>query len=331
MPRIRVQQVVEFPQISLELECWPDELSPAQLAAYETAESEHFSIRSKLNEIVSSSGAENLFLGELFAAYTFPGAVTGLEDVATQPSVNIVKKDSALRRGQQPPAPEEKKSTPGRKSRVAIIEPMDAGEIEDDKNDGDYVPFGKRGIASKVARLAAEKKKELETKSTPGRKPNAAAPTSPATPVVVPFRPSENTSIGGLSVGDISRKKGDIIDLTTDEVSSSPTTKGGPDSKEVMFSKLQGKTFPSLVVTARPSLRTKDAPNDRPTLDASVKSVLMHTATKFTEWLIQQGLVRSEQICQLHAGKALKLGELRQFLNIRYKLCYYRGKKTFQF
>jgi hypothetical protein len=35
-------------------------------------------------------------------------------------------------------------------------------------------------------------------------------------------------------------------------------------------------------------------------LDAKVKSVLMFTPTKFTEWLIQQGLVRSEQYCTTH-------------------------------
>lgn len=34
----------------------------------------------------------------------------------------------------------------------------------------------------------------------------------------------------------------------------------------------------------------------------------MHTATKFTEWLIQQGLVRSEQACPNHAATQSKLG-----------------------
>jgi len=34
--------------------------------------------------------------------------------------------------------------------------------------------------------------------------------------------------------------------------------------------------------------------------DSKVKSVLMFTPTKFTEWLIQQGLVRSEQYCTTH-------------------------------
>jgi hypothetical protein len=46
-----------------------------------------------------------------------------------------------------------------------------------------------------------------------------------------------------------------------------------------------------------------------------VKSILSNSATKFTEWLIQMGLVRSEQICNNHpngevdsAVRKLKLG-----------------------
>lgn len=34
----------------------------------------------------------------------------------------------------------------------------------------------------------------------------------------------------------------------------------------------------------------------------------MHTPTKYTEWLIQQGLVRSEQACAIHPAQSLKLG-----------------------
>lgn len=45
-----------------------------------------------------------------------------------------------------------------------------------------------------------------------------------------------------------------------DEVKSNAT---GPDSREVSFNKLSGKTFPSLVVLARPHLRPKDMPNSK--------------------------------------------------------------------
>lgn len=73
---------------------------------------------------------------------------------------------------------------------------------------------------------------------------------------------------------------------------------------------ISGKTYPSLVVVARPYLHAKENINaDRSALDAKVKSVLMHTPTKFTEWLIQQGLVRSDQICAIHPQNHLKLGK----------------------
>lgn len=279
---------------TLQLECWPDELSPAQLAAYETAESEHFSIRSKLNEFKSSATTENLFLGELFAAYTMPGGVTGLEDIVTKPTVR--KDQPPLRRGQQSQY-DDKES---RRARDTV-----ADDVPDSRDDDTYVPGGgKRPYVTKVARLAAEKKREAEAAAA---RQKTMAPKPPAAAIAL-LRPTENTAIGGLSVGDTTRNKRDIIDLTKDE--ATPTVlKNSADSKEVTFNKLQGKTFPSLVVVARPSLRTSEAANDRPVLDAKVKSVLMHTATKFTEWLIQQGLVRSEQTCQVHPSKMLKLGK----------------------
>ena len=47
-----------------------------------------------------------------------------------------------------------------------------------------------------------------------------------------------------------------VVDLTDDDGKpSSPTM---ADSREVTFNKLSGKTFPSLVVVARPHLRIKD-------------------------------------------------------------------------
>lgn len=68
------------------------------------------------------------------------------------------------------------------------------------------------------------------------------------------------------------------IDLTGDD------GRALPDSREVSFNKLQGRTYPSLVVVARPHLRVKDLAADRSKLDVKVKSVLMYPPTKFTEW-----------------------------------------------
>lgn len=70
-----------------------------------------------------------------------------------------------------------------------------------------------------------------------------------------------------------------VVDLTADEI------RPMADSREVSFNKLQGKTFPSLVVVARPHLRVKDVNGgDRVSLNSKVKAVLMHPPTKFTEW-----------------------------------------------
>lgn len=94
----------------------------------------------------------------------------------------------------------------------------------------------------------------------------------------VSVRPTEATVIGGLA-GEKSTANNSVVDLTSEEVKTTA------DTKEVSFNKLQGKTFPSLVVVARPHLRVKDSiGTDRSRLDAKVKAVLMHPPTKFTEW-----------------------------------------------
>ncbi|XP_072747682.1 uncharacterized protein Row isoform X2 [Anoplolepis gracilipes] len=119
-------------------------------------------------------------------------------------------------------------------------------------------------------------------------------------------KPTEHTSIGGISVGS-------TVNEQIDEAK-----KNQPDGREFTFNKTTGgRTFPSLVVVARPNLRSKDigslvAQKERQALDAKVKSVLMFSATKFAEWLIQQGLVKSEQYCSQHISNyqktKLKLG-----------------------
>lgn len=120
-------------------------------------------------------------------------------------------------------------------------------------------------------------------------------------------KPTEHTSIGGISVGY------NTVNEHIDEAK-----KNQPDGREFTFNKTTGgRTFPSLVVVARPNLHSKDigsqiAQKERQALDAKVKSVLMFSATKFAEWLIQQGLVRSEQYCLQHSSSyqkaKLKLG-----------------------
>lgn len=311
MPRIvrASDSVFENPNMTLQLECWQDELSPAQLQAFEKAESEHRNIRDKLNEIVSNSGGENLFLGEIFSAYHVTGHAPGLETIA-KPVATVRKENRAKQLA------EEKKVKADREAKRR--EASKTVQVIEDDDDEDYIPLSKRSKAAKIEKRKVEVDKKPVITSSKTKSPTQSGP------AIVPstFRPTENTSIGGLSVGDT--KKLPVVDLTKDE----PNNKNAADSREITFNKLQGKTFPSLVVVARPSLKVKDNVNDRPALDAKVKGVLMHTATKFTEWLIQQGLVRSEQSCQIHSGSDLKLGklrtdQLRQFLNDEISFKYF--------
>ncbi|XP_039311217.1 uncharacterized protein LOC105200390 isoform X2 [Solenopsis invicta] len=120
-------------------------------------------------------------------------------------------------------------------------------------------------------------------------------------------KPTEHTSIGGIAIGS-----NNTVNEQIDE-----SKKNQPDSREFTFNKTTGgRTFPSLVVVARPNLRNKEissqmAQKERQALDAKVKNVLMFSATKFAEWLIQQGLVKSEQYCLQHPNyqkPKLKLG-----------------------
>ncbi|KAK0158266.1 hypothetical protein PV328_009290 [Microctonus aethiopoides] len=112
-------------------------------------------------------------------------------------------------------------------------------------------------------------------------------------------RPTEQTSVGGIAIGVKNNSSAEVID---------ESKKNLPDNKEIAFNKMNGtRTFPSLVVIARPQLRVKDvlpqvASKERADLDMKVKSVLMYSATRFAEWLIQQGLVRSEQYCTQHGS-----------------------------
>uniref|UniRef100_A0A1B0GPI1 Uncharacterized protein n=1 Tax=Phlebotomus papatasi TaxID=29031 RepID=A0A1B0GPI1_PHLPP len=193
----------------------------------------------------------------------------------------------------------------------APTENIEINDDDDDFNDEDYMPLAKR---------KALMSKNKEKKESPVVTPVAASKKSPKaeTPVKIPavvakVRPSEASSIGGLCLNNAAPaavkdapagKTKEVVDLTKDDGG-----KAAADSREITFNKLQGKTYPSLVVVARPSLKVKEnAQSDRGTLDTKVKSVLTYPTTKFTEWLIQQGLVRSAQTCQIHADTALKLG-----------------------
>ncbi|GAB0096065.1 THAP-type zinc finger [Sergentomyia squamirostris] len=294
--------------MTLDMECWQDELSPVQLASYEKAEKEHNEIRQKLSEITDSG--QNIFSGNVFQAYQLTGVVTGLEDKTSAIS-KIRNEGKKLRasaqmsysKGGRYAAPDDK---------IEIPDDDDNDRRDDDDDDEDYMPLAKRRS------LMKEKKRDSApppavTSTPPGKKSSKADTPVKIPAVVAKVRPSEVTSIGGLSLNaspggskepESKTKSKDVVDLTKEDGG-----KAAADSREITFNKLQGKTYPSLVVVARPSLKVKEsAQSDRATLDTKVKSVLTYPTTKFTEWLIQQGLVRSSQTCQVHPDTALKLG-----------------------
>ncbi|KAK9496729.1 hypothetical protein O3M35_013022 [Rhynocoris fuscipes] len=107
----------------------------------------------------------------------------------------------------------------------------------------------------------------------------------------------------------------DIVDLT-DDVDHDPDSTA--DQNEVTIGKVAEKTFPSLVVNVRGYLRMKEilpavVTQERANLDARVKKTLMLSPSAFTEWLLQQGLLKCEQVCSQHRGAngrftSLKLG-----------------------
>lgn len=286
---------VKMPEfVTLDMECWQDDLSPVQLAAYEKAEKEHNDIRQKISDVIKDSSGQNIFNGNIFSAYQLTGLVTGLEEVA-QPL-------SALRNeGKKVRAAVQKSYSKTGRYTNAPTENIEINDDDDDFNDEDYMPLAKR-----KALMSKKEKKEtpVVTPVAPSKKsPKAETPVKiPA--VVAKVRPSEATSIGGLCLNSAAPAAGkdapagkakEVVDLTKDDGG-----KAAADSREITFNKLQGKTYPSLVVVARPSLKVKEnAQSDRGTLDTKVKSVLTYPTTKFTEWLIQQGLVRSAQTCQV--------------------------------
>ncbi|XP_047041797.1 uncharacterized protein LOC124645876 isoform X1 [Helicoverpa zea] len=272
---------------TLELECWEEELSEAQLQAYKNADDEYKSIQNRLDEMVKDTGGEIVYNGDQFTAYQLLGKQPVLKDLERQSAEIIRSRSRSLSISRE--------NKPGKRGRPKKI------RTEEDR---DYSPSPERNRSPEVKHKKKKKDKEKAKDNKDTKTKDKTLAPSNVHSVVTNVRPSEATAIGGLLTGSATKTTA-IVDLTKDD-----GNKNVADSREVSFNKLQGKTFPSLVVVARPYLRSKDAaaPSDRSTLDSKVKSVLMHTPMKFTEWLIQQGLVRSEQWCVIHAGNKLKLG-----------------------
>uniref|UniRef100_W8APY9 Uncharacterized protein n=1 Tax=Ceratitis capitata TaxID=7213 RepID=W8APY9_CERCA len=289
--------------ISLELECWVEELSPAQLAAYEKVTNEHNAIKNALKSALTTNEGRELFNGQVFQAYSFKGKVLQELKEATLPPKKPAKPD--------PPA-----ATGGGTRGGGRKRPLNFVYLESSDEEEDDVPLakriavatGKKGAIPAVsntptgnAAKGLKGQKGAPSAGTPsgkGAKPGVAGKAvtgkgdkggNNATTPPTNFKPSEISSVGGLVIGTDGKDGKD----------------GKDQSKET---KLQGKTFPSLVVLAKPWLKVKDMSSTRSKLDSKVKLVLMLTPNKFTEWLIQEGLLKAEQKCANHRNNELKLG-----------------------
>ena len=104
---------------------------------------------------------------------------------------------------------------------------------------------------------------------------------------------SSQPSTSGLQYGgNRAVKQPTVIDLTRDD--------GNGNDK--------ARQFPSLTVSVRTQKVATNLPEKRGQLDKKVKAMLMQPADKFTEWLIQHGLVPSDQHCGV-TKKKRKLGK----------------------
>lgn len=286
--------------ITLELECWVEDLSPAQLAAYEKVAKEHNAISQALKNALSANEGKELFNGQVFQAYSFKGRCLQELKEATVP------KKPPKAEGTTNASGGDKSFTRSGRKRAPNFVYLESSDEEDDdiplakriaaKNakvgDSASTPPGKSG--KKGAAVGSDSKKDAATpakvaKGAKDSKTKTVKTEESATTPAPNFRPSEDSAVGGLIIG-------------TDN-------KDGKSAKENKEGKLQGKTFPSLVVLAKPWLKVKDMSATRNKLDSKVKLVLMLTPNKFTEWLIQEGLLKAEQKCANHKNNDLKLGK----------------------
>ncbi|KAG8247826.1 hypothetical protein J6590_053209 [Homalodisca vitripennis] len=125
-----------------------------------------------------------------------------------------------------------------------------------------------------------------------GKPSNRNSPTTIRIKPTGKTKANEASSIGGIvqnKTPGSSKSSAEVVDLTDDDGKSNAPQ---ADSKEVMFNKLSGKTYPSLVVVARPYLRTKEVSqalisSERSTLGESLGPVelsreIFNSDTKIT-------------------------------------------------
>ena len=143
----------------------------------------------------------------------------------------------------------------------------------------------------------------IPSQSQPGPRPSLSSPVRPTVP--------SSRGRAGVGIRQTFRPKSVIKPVHSPSPQPSSTPGRSPQVVDLTRGSDSGpaatirKSFPALSVVAKPQRAVSGVQAKRSELDLKVKGLLVHTPAKFTEWLIQQGLVRSEQ----YDGKIkLKLG-----------------------
>ncbi|XP_043288615.1 uncharacterized protein row [Venturia canescens] len=317
--------------MTLNLDCIEDSLSEAQQMTRMKIKENYDKVVAKLDEMVKEHGAQKVCQAGLVSGYhyTLPGTKKTLMPMSHQQGIplNVVSNNQQKNQAIKVNVMNNAQNSSGQGNIQLLMNPRILL--------GTVAPSGTQGVTttttassiptaqvSSVMNQPDNASRNRSVKNAGGTSTHvvatnkvSSAPQSGGTlrvknvnkpPVQVhntTIWPSEQTSTGGIAVGS--------KNAAADQIEESK--KNLPDGREVTFNKLNGgRTFPSLVVVARTHLRTKDissqvSQKERSDLDLRVKSVLMYSATKFAEWLIQRGLVRSEQYCPMHSTGSQKM------------------------
>lgn len=284
---VLVLRTINWGEQTLNLDAWVEDLSPAQMEMRKKQQQEYDDMTAKLTKYLADNTCEIVYESDFCTAYEVDQQQSASFVYTQQPQAQVAAKTNGT------PGPYQLVMDP--RSGVVV------GTVTPTATPIPAVP-GNKNTQRKRGRPSGG------TSTLPPPAKVAKVGSSASAPVLQ-VRPTEATAVGGLSAGK--KQSPAVVDLTADDGSGATTgnSKHAADSREIAFNKLQGKTYPSLVVVARPHLCVKEGGNmDRVILDSKVKGVLMHVPTKFTEWLIQQGLIRSEQSCTAHTSIKLKLG-----------------------
>ncbi|XP_017774857.1 PREDICTED: uncharacterized protein LOC108561434 isoform X1 [Nicrophorus vespilloides] len=320
---------------TLNLECWTEELSAAQLEMRSRRQREYLEMSDKIESLIKKTGAEIIYEGFSFTAFEIESAPTTcatvpvsiLPSTSQQPSIPIATASTLVPTAMITPTPVAiqpavtavTKPPPPPSATATATTPF---SLVLDARSGQVVGTVTQASSSPVLGSTSLKTRKRGRAATNSPTPTKVAKMSNVSqpPPLVALRDDPNmivpTKVQAIAPKPTQASSSSctspspsvaVVDLTSED----SITKAPPaDSREVAFNKLAGRTFPSLVVMARPHLRvspTSGSAADRTRLDQKVKAVLTHSVTKFTEWLLQQGIIRAEQSCSVHNSK-LKLG-----------------------